>query len=136
MPSGTSIEGVAVRTLGGNDTVTAAAGSPLTSADTGAGNDTISLAAGVTLDIVGGTGTDTVNVVGTAGNDAFSVTAGASPFGSGRRSLLSRLAARAPRIVFELLEIAYNAVAAFRNLRLILRERPALIYERHAFFLC
>ena len=64
------------------------------------------------------------------------VTAGASPFGSGRRSLLSRLAARAPRIVFELLEIAYNAVAAFRNLRLILRERPALIYERHAFFLC
>ena len=61
--------------------------------------------------------------------------AGANPFGTARRSLLARLAARAPRIVFELLEIAYNAVAAWRNLRLILRERPALIYERHAFFL-
>ena len=62
-------------------------------------------------------------------------TAGANPFAPGSRGLLARLAALAPRLVFELLEIAYNAVAAWRNLRLILREKPALIYERHAFFL-
>lgn len=79
VPSGTSIEGVAVNTLGGNDTVTVAAGSLLTSVDTGTGNDTISLAAGVTLDIIAGTGNDTVNVAGTAGNDAFALTADSNP---------------------------------------------------------
>ena len=62
-------------------------------------------------------------------------TAGGNPFASGPRGVLARLATAAPRFIFELLEIAYNFVGGWRNLRLILRERPALIYERHAFFL-
>ncbi len=63
-------------------------------------------------------------------------TAGQNPFRPGRRSLLSRFAAHAPRIVFELLEIAYNALAGRRLAALLGRERFDLIYERHAFFLC
>lgn len=64
-------------------------------------------------------------------------TAGANPFAEKeRRSLLARLAAHAPALVFELLEIAYNAVAYARNRTLLSRENCALIYERHAFFLC
>jgi glycosyltransferase involved in cell wall biosynthesis len=62
-------------------------------------------------------------------------TAGENPFASGPRGVLARLATCAPRFIFELIEIAYNFVGAYRNLRLILREKPALIYERHAFFL-
>lgn len=63
--------------------------------------------------------------------------AGANPFGAKRpRSLLARLAASAPALLFELLEIGYNAVAFFRNRALVERERCDLIYERHAFFLC
>lgn len=64
-------------------------------------------------------------------------TAGANPFAEKeRRSFLARLAARAPALVFELLEIAYNAAAYARNRTLLARENCALIYERHAFFLC
>ena len=64
-------------------------------------------------------------------------TAGANPFAEKqRRSLLARLAAHAPALVFELLEIAYNLVAAARNRALLARENCTLIYERHAFFLC
>ena len=53
--------------------------------------------------------------------------AGADPFAQGGGSL--------PGLVFEVLEIAYNAVAFLKNARLLLRERPGMIYERHAFFL-
>jgi glycosyltransferase involved in cell wall biosynthesis len=63
-------------------------------------------------------------------------TAGENPFQSHRRGLLSRLAARAPRFVFELLEIVYNFVAGVRLVRLLKGGRYDLIYERHAFFLC
>jgi glycosyltransferase involved in cell wall biosynthesis len=64
-------------------------------------------------------------------------TAGTNPFAAKkRRSLLARLAAHAPALVFELLEIAYNLVACARNRALLAREHCALIYERHAFFLC
>ena len=64
-------------------------------------------------------------------------TAGANPFAEKkRRGLLARLAAKAPALVFELLEIAYNAVAYARNRAALTRENCALIYERHAFFLC
>ena len=64
-------------------------------------------------------------------------TAGANPFAEKkRRSFLARLAAHAPAFVFELLEIAYNAVAYARNRAALTRENCALIYERHAFFLC
>lgn len=63
-------------------------------------------------------------------------TAGANPFAEKkRRSLLARLAAHAPALVFELLELAYNAVAYARNRAALTRENCALIYERHAFFL-
>lgn len=63
--------------------------------------------------------------------------AGANPFGSGRkRGLLTRLAAKAPGFVFELMEIGYNFVAWLRNRALLEREKCDVIYERHAFFLC
>ena len=64
-------------------------------------------------------------------------TAGTNPFAEKkRRGLLARLAAHAPALIFELLEIAYNAVACLRNRAALTRENCALIYERHAFFLC
>jgi len=64
-------------------------------------------------------------------------TAGANPFAERkRRGLLARLAAKAPALIFELLEIAYNAVAYTRNRAILTREKCGLIYERHAFFLC
>jgi glycosyltransferase involved in cell wall biosynthesis len=65
------------------------------------------------------------------------VSAGANPFGDqGRRpSLWRRVAAHAPPLLFELLEIAYNAFAYARNSRLLAQYQCGLIYERHAFFL-
>ncbi len=64
-------------------------------------------------------------------------TAGTNPFAApARRSLLARVAARAPALVFEMFEIGYNLVSFVRNWRLLVREQCELIYERHAFFLC
>jgi len=63
-------------------------------------------------------------------------TAGENPFLPRQRSLLARLAAHAPAVIFELLEIAYNVFAGLRLRALLRRERFDLIYERHAFFLC
>lgn len=64
-------------------------------------------------------------------------TAGASPFREGgKRGLLGRIAAHAPALLFELLEVGYNFVAWHRHRTLLARERFDLIYERHAFFLC
>lgn len=64
-------------------------------------------------------------------------TAGGNPFsGKKQRSLLAALAAKAPRLLFEIMECAYNFVAYARNARLLRAGRFGLIYERHAFFLC
>ncbi|MEP6667607.1 MAG: glycosyltransferase family 4 protein [Chthoniobacter sp.] len=98
-----------------------------------------------------GTGAEGVHIAGMAG--AFrrlghsvvfsspssidpSATAGENPFLPRQRSLLARLAAHAPAVLFELLEIAYNALAGVRLGALLRREHFDLIYERHAFFLC
>jgi len=98
-----------------------------------------------------GTGAEGVHIAGMAG--AFrhlghrvvflspgrvdpTVTAGESPFRAQRRGLLPRVAAYAPQLVFELLEIAYNAVAGWRVSVLLSGEPFDFIYERHAFFLC
>jgi glycosyltransferase involved in cell wall biosynthesis len=62
-------------------------------------------------------------------------TAGASPFGDARPSLVSRITRRLPHFIFELIELLYNVPAFFRNLLLALANRPGLIFERHAFFL-
>jgi glycosyltransferase involved in cell wall biosynthesis len=43
---------------------------------------------------------------------------------------------KVPKLLFEGMEIAYNAAALARNGRLLAREPFAMIYERHAFFLC
>ena len=97
-----------------------------------------------------GTGAEGVHIAGIAG--AFrrlghrvvfvspgsvdpTVTAGENPFRGKGRGLLARLAAHAPRIVFELLEIAYNAIAHRRITSFLKQEKFDLIYERHAFFL-
>jgi glycosyltransferase involved in cell wall biosynthesis len=63
-------------------------------------------------------------------------TAGANPFREKqKRTVLARLAAHAPGLVFELLEVAYNLAALLRNRALLTQEKCDLIYERHAFFL-
>jgi glycosyltransferase involved in cell wall biosynthesis len=56
--------------------------------------------------------------------------AGAQP-----KSTLSTLVSRTPGVLFELLELAYNAVTWFRIGRIIRSERPDLIYERYSLFL-
>ena len=98
-----------------------------------------------------GTGAEGVHIAGMAGafrslghRVVFSspssidptATAGENPFRANRRGLLARLAAHAPGVFFEFLEIAYNVFAGFRLGALLRREPFDLIYERHAFFLC
>jgi len=53
-----------------------------------------------------------------------------------RRSRLGALLARAPGVLFELLELGYNLVTWFRVGRTLRRFRPQVIYERYALFLC
>ena len=48
--------------------------------------------------------------------------------------LLARIKAAVPRSVFELLQIAYNAVAAWRLDRAVREYRPDFIYERYALY--
>src|SRR5277367_4839685 len=94
-----------------------------------------------------GTGAEGVHIAGMAGafrslghRVVFSspgsadptATAGENPFHSRRRTVLGRLAASAPRIVFEFMESAYNAFAGRRLEALLRREKFDLIYERHA----
>ena len=99
-----------------------------------------------------GTGAEGVHIAGVAGaftklghEVTFSSptgvnpgqSAGANPFGEKKqRSLLSRLATKAPGLIFELLEIAYNLVSFMRLRSRLARDSYGLIYERHAFFLC
>lgn len=54
--------------------------------------------------------------------------------GHGRRSLLARIKARAPRWLFELLQLGYNAVVFAKLGRAVSRLRPDFIYERYALF--
>lgn len=97
-----------------------------------------------------GTGAEGVHIAGIAtafaalGHEVFfssptgvdpRLSAGANPFGSKRRSWLGRLAAKLPGFLFECLELGYNLFALWRNLRLVSKLRPDVIYERHAFFL-
>lgn len=52
----------------------------------------------------------------------------------GRRSLLGRIKAKAPRWAFELLQLGYNAVVFLKLWRAVSRFRPDFIYERYALF--
>ena len=52
----------------------------------------------------------------------------------GRRSLLGRIKAWAPRWVFELLQLGYNAVVFAKLWRAVNRIRPDFIYERYALY--
>ncbi|MDR3406703.1 MAG: glycosyltransferase family 4 protein [Chthoniobacter sp.] len=98
-----------------------------------------------------GTGAEGVHIAGIAGafrllghRVVFSspssidptATAGENPFRQRQRGILARLAAYAPGVFFELLEIGYNVFAGFRLSALLRQERFDLVYERHAFFLC
>ncbi len=51
------------------------------------------------------------------------------------RSRLGGLLARAPGVLFELLEMGYNLITLFRVGRTIRADRPDFIYERYALFL-
>jgi glycosyltransferase involved in cell wall biosynthesis len=52
----------------------------------------------------------------------------------GRRSLLGRIKARAPRWAFELLQLGYNVVVFVKLSRAVNRFRPDFIYERYALY--
>ncbi len=97
-----------------------------------------------------GTGAEAVHIAGIAG--AFQrmghevlfesptganplETRGQSPFKSGRAGWISRLVDLCPGVLFELLEVAYNAVAARRIQHGFGEKKVDLFYERHAFFL-
>lgn len=54
----------------------------------------------------------------------------------GSNGRLARLITRAPGILFELLELAYNLVTWVRVGAAIRRQRPDLIYERYSLYLC
>lgn len=54
--------------------------------------------------------------------------------GDTKPSLLGRVKRAAPRLIFELLQLAYNLVVYFRIRRAILEFQPDLIYERYALF--
>ncbi|HVV96512.1 MAG TPA: glycosyltransferase [Rhodanobacteraceae bacterium] len=54
---------------------------------------------------------------------------------AGRGGTLARLVTRAPGVLFELLEIGYNAVTWWRVGREIRANTPDLIYERYSLFL-
>ncbi|HEX4403268.1 MAG TPA: glycosyltransferase family 4 protein [Polyangia bacterium] len=53
---------------------------------------------------------------------------------AGRRSLLGRIKQRAPRWIFELMQLGYNVVVFARLWRAVNRFRPDFIYERYALF--
>ena len=62
----------------------------------------------------------------------------AEPTGTGSGNKPGRVGsvlARAPGVLFELLEMGYNAITLFRVGRALRRERPDFIYERYALFL-
>ena len=69
-------------------------------------------------------------------HSACSVDAGSNPFrGEGARSsVLSILCRILPRLVFELMEIAYNAVSWLQTKRLLRKHDFGFVYERHANF--
>ena len=69
----------------------------------------------------------------TAGADPFATRGGSTPGGS-QAGLLGLMARHAPRVLFELLELAYNVVSLLRNARLVRQGGIDLIYERHANF--
>ncbi len=52
-----------------------------------------------------------------------------------RKGRLATLVTKLPGVVFELAELAYNAMTLLRMGRVIGRERPDLIYERYSLFL-
>jgi glycosyltransferase involved in cell wall biosynthesis len=52
-----------------------------------------------------------------------------------KRSRLAKAITRLPGVLFECLELGYNAVTLFRASAAIRRQRPQLIYERYSLFL-
>jgi glycosyltransferase involved in cell wall biosynthesis len=58
-----------------------------------------------------------------------------APTAAGRGGVLARLVTRAPGVLFELMEIGYNAVTWWRIGREIRANAPDLIYERYSLFL-
>jgi glycosyltransferase involved in cell wall biosynthesis len=52
-----------------------------------------------------------------------------------KRSRLARSITRLPGVLFECLELGYNAVTLFRASAAIRQQRPQLIYERYSLFL-
>ena len=55
---------------------------------------------------------------------------------AGKKGRLASLVTRAPGVLFEFLELAYNLMTIVRVGAAIRRLRPQLIYERYSLFLC
>lgn len=53
---------------------------------------------------------------------------------SGKRSLLGRIKAKSPRLIFELMQLGYNAVVFAKLLRAVDEVKPDFIYERYALY--
>jgi glycosyltransferase involved in cell wall biosynthesis len=74
-----------------------------------------------------------VRIVSFPGADPEQAPAAAGP--AHRKGRLAAWVARIPGALFELAELAYNAVTLVRMGRVLRRERPELIYERYSLFL-
>lgn len=59
---------------------------------------------------------------------------GSHSSGATKPSLLGRIKRAAPRLIFEVLQLAYNLVVYLRIRRAVLEFQPDLIYERYALF--
>ena len=77
-----------------------------------------------------------VEVLSFPGADPERETVSATPAAAPRKRGLAALAARAPGVLFEFLELAYNLVTWWRVGRRLRAQRPQLVYERYALFLC
>ncbi len=76
-----------------------------------------------------------VEVLSFPGADPEREPGAAAPQAPPRRGLLPRLVTRLPGVLFELAELAWNAVTWWRVAGRLRRARPDFIYERYALFL-
>jgi glycosyltransferase involved in cell wall biosynthesis len=90
-----------------------------------------------------GTGAEAVHLAGMANGFVrcghkvvFSSPTGVDPRRTAGVNPWSTNPGKLPRILFEGMEIAYNAAALLRNGSMLRAGRFGMIYERHAFFLC
>lgn len=78
----------------------------------------------------------TVDILSFPGADPEREATPAMSSAPARHRGLGALVARAPGVLFQLLELGYNAVTWWRVGRALRQLKPQLVYERYALFLC